>query len=118
MVEINSRLSMRDVIVMRAEQDAFWVSYESYLHFNEDMLGIRCRRHGRRVKAYPRFSKSGPVRLRSRTRLVYDILVEDCDMCQRERDVHQYSNPSKEEDWIYLFNSSAEPSSSSIHELM
>nr|AHC72287.1 U2* protein [Pea yellow stunt virus] len=101
------RLTMREVVQLRDEQEKFWVAYQNYIHEHEDMLGKFCRRHGRSVKAYPRIPSYGPKRLVRRYRIVYDIKVKDCYMCCLEDDCRQYTNPTKEDDWLPLFQPSS-----------
>ncbi|ATY70085.1 U2 protein [Cow vetch latent virus] len=98
------RLSLREVVQLKEEQDAFWVKYQNFLMSHEDMLGSFCRRHGRRVKAYPKFPSYGPQRMVNRYRIIFDVRLDQCSSCSESlQDVRQYSNPTKEDDWLPLF---------------
>nr|QGV56705.1 U2 protein [Milk vetch chlorotic dwarf virus] len=99
-----NKLNIRQIEAMKKEQDAFWVSYHSYLRAHEDVLGEFCRRHGRRVKAYPKLPSYAPTRWVLRNRTIYDISVEECRSCAQEQDVRQYSNPTKEEGLMDLYD--------------
>ncbi|AHC72174.1 U2* protein [Black medic leaf roll virus] len=99
-----SRLSRSEIVKLKEEQDAFWDSYHSYIRSTEDMLGQFCRRHGRRLKAYPKIPSYAPARWVLKYRSVYDIRVEDCKSCLSEQDRRLVSNCSVREGLSDLYD--------------
>nr|AQX56695.1 hypothetical protein 15.1 KDa [Milk vetch dwarf virus] len=99
------KLSYGEIVQMKEEQDAFWSGYHEFLRRNEDVLGEFCRRHGRRVKAYPKLPSYAPARWVLRIKSVYDIREDECESCLKEQDIRQYSNPTKEDDLKDLYDS-------------
>ncbi|QBO55992.1 U2 protein [Parsley severe stunt associated virus] len=69
---------------LQYRQDVFWNTYEDLLHFNEDIVGEFCKKHGRRVLKYPLMPAEAPCRLVHKQKTVYDIRVEDCIKCINE----------------------------------
>nr|AHC72173.1 U2 protein [Black medic leaf roll virus] len=91
------RLSRSEIVKLKEEQDAFWEAHQAYLRSNEDMLGQFCRRHGRRVRAYPKLPSYAPAYWINWYRFVFDINVDECKACSQEQVDRENTNPTIED---------------------
>nr|AVG18923.1 viral non-structural protein [Milk vetch dwarf virus] len=99
------KLSYEEIVKMKEEQDAFWSGYHDFLRCHEDVLGEFCRRHGRRVLAYPKLPTYAPTRWVLKTKAIYDVRVDECKSCSHEEISRRDYNPIKKEGLQDLYDS-------------
>nr|BBD33856.1 U2 prorein [Milk vetch dwarf virus] len=99
------KLSYGEIVQMKEEQDAFWSGYHEFLRRNEDVLGEMCRRHGRKLPAYPKLPSYAPIRWVLKTKAIYDVRVDECKSCSHEEISRRDYNPIKKEGLKDLYDS-------------
>nr|QED43049.1 U2 protein [Milk vetch dwarf virus] len=99
------KLSFGEIVQLKEEQDAFWSGYHDFLRRNEDVLGEFCRRHGRRLLAYPKLPTYAPIRWVLKTKAIYDVRVDECRLCSHEEISRRDYNPTKTEGLQDLYDS-------------